>query len=228
METTIQTTKKRKIELTAFHLKLIAALTMLIDHIGAVIFPGITILRIIGRLSFPLYAFLIGEGIRKTKNKKKYFLNIFLTLIPFQLISFLVNGEFSLCVLFGFSLSILFSLVWEWSKKKWNTRFLYPFLVGFIFFVLTTILPVDYMFFSFLLPLISFFVKGKWKRVGIFFFFLFLLSFFYSLQLFSLFSLLFLGMYGGKKGKVGGKYFFYAFYPGHYAVLGIIKGILSL
>ena len=217
---------KEKIKLTAAHLKLIAAVTMLIDHIGAILFPGIAILRIIGRLSFPLYAFLIGEGMRKTKNKKKYFLNIFLTFLSFQFISFLVDKEFEFCVLFGFLLSILFSFVWEWSRKKWGTRYLYPILMGFLCFALTSVFPSSYSFFSFLLPLIPYFIEGKWERIGVFGLVLFFLGFFYAYQFYALFSLLFLGMYGGERGKRRGKYFFYVFYPLHYAVLGIIAWLI--
>ena len=52
-------------------LKIIGAITMLIDHMGVVLFPGIAILRIIGRISFPIFAFMIAEGCRYTKNKLK-------------------------------------------------------------------------------------------------------------------------------------------------------------
>ena len=54
-------------------LKIIALITMLIDHIGLVFFPGIEIFRIIGRISFPIFAFMIAEGCEHTENKKKYF-----------------------------------------------------------------------------------------------------------------------------------------------------------
>lgn len=43
-------------------LKIIAAITMTIDHIGAILFPHILILRIIGRIAFPIFAFMIAEG----------------------------------------------------------------------------------------------------------------------------------------------------------------------
>lgn len=39
------------------HIKILAALFMLIDHAGLILFPEIIILRYIGRLSFPLFAF---------------------------------------------------------------------------------------------------------------------------------------------------------------------------
>ena len=48
--------------MTSFVLKLIAAITMLIDHTGLILFPNQMIFRIIGRLAFPIYAYCIAEG----------------------------------------------------------------------------------------------------------------------------------------------------------------------
>ena len=50
-------------------LKIIGCILMLIDHIGYHLYPKIEILRIIGRLSMPIFAFLISEGCFYTKNK---------------------------------------------------------------------------------------------------------------------------------------------------------------
>ena len=58
--------------LDGFTLKMIAIITMLIDHVGHVIFPEIAILRIIGRFSFPIFCFLLVEGFFHTSNVKKY------------------------------------------------------------------------------------------------------------------------------------------------------------
>lgn len=55
-----------------FSLKVLAGITMLIDNIGVVLFQNIIIFRVIGRISFPIYAFLIAEGYMKTKNIKGY------------------------------------------------------------------------------------------------------------------------------------------------------------
>lgn len=54
-------------------IKLIAVITMIIDHIGVVFFPQYTILRIIGRIAMPLFAYCIARGFFYTNNKGKYF-----------------------------------------------------------------------------------------------------------------------------------------------------------
>ena len=77
-------------------LKFIACLTMLIDHIGAIFFPAVSIYRIIGRISFPLYAFLLAEGVHYAKSPLKYGLRLLfvavLTELPYDL---LFRGEFT-------------------------------------------------------------------------------------------------------------------------------------
>lgn len=78
-------------------LKLIACISMLIDHFGAAIVPHLNspwfvelyyICRIIGRLAFPIYCFLLVEGMRRTRDPKKYFLRlgcgILLSELPFD------------------------------------------------------------------------------------------------------------------------------------------------
>ena len=69
-------------------LKLIACLSMLADHIGYLLVPGIW-LRIIGRLAFPIYCFLLAEGTYRTKNPPKYMGRLLLTAclseLPFDL-----------------------------------------------------------------------------------------------------------------------------------------------
>lgn len=57
-------------------LKGIACITMLIDHIGAVFFPQYRWLRVIGRLAFPIYCFLLAEGVAHTKSPVRYGLRL--------------------------------------------------------------------------------------------------------------------------------------------------------
>lgn len=58
------------------HLKIIACASMLCDHIGYLLLPDVAVLRYVGRIAFPLFAFFIGEGSRYTHNRKKYFLSL--------------------------------------------------------------------------------------------------------------------------------------------------------
>ena len=73
-------------------LKIIACLTMLIDHIGAVFFPGQLAWRMVGRIAFPIYCFLLAEGLARTRNMKRYGIRLaigaVLAEIPFDLLFF--------------------------------------------------------------------------------------------------------------------------------------------
>lgn len=57
----------KKIGLNINQLKLIAAVSMLVDHVGCILFPYFEIFRIVGRLAFPIFAFCLAEGVRYTK-----------------------------------------------------------------------------------------------------------------------------------------------------------------
>jgi len=57
-------------------LKVIACLTMALDHIGYFLFPEVLWLRWAGRIAFPLFAFFIGEGCFYTHNRKKYLIQL--------------------------------------------------------------------------------------------------------------------------------------------------------
>ena len=59
-------------------LKLIAIVTMLIDHLGAVMFPQYPVMRVIGRIAFPIFAYCIAVGCIYTHNIGKYALRVLL------------------------------------------------------------------------------------------------------------------------------------------------------
>ena len=88
-------------------LKLIAALCMLIDHVGHHLLPSVAILRIIGRIAFPIFAFFIAEGCRYTRNKLRYFLMIFISGLLFFAGTYLFSGIIFYNVFLNFSISIL-------------------------------------------------------------------------------------------------------------------------
>ena len=71
-------------------LKVIACISMLVDHIGAMLFPELAWLRIIGRLAFPIYCFLLVEGMKYTRNPKNYILRLgigmLLAELPFDIL----------------------------------------------------------------------------------------------------------------------------------------------
>lgn len=123
--------------MTTSMLKVIAILLMLIDHTGAVIFPEAIILRLIGRLSFPIFSYLIVVGYTKTKSFSKYLtrLVIFAALsqIPFSLafgekftilsfsdfLSFLVGSPNPhLNVFFTLALGLLAIRIWDKQESE--------------------------------------------------------------------------------------------------------------
>lgn len=91
---------------------------MLLDHVGAYLFPQVLILRIIGRVAFPIFAYQITIGYRATSSKINYFRN----LVTFGIISqvpyhFLQPGRDYVNILFTFALAI--ALLWSWENKKY-------------------------------------------------------------------------------------------------------------
>ncbi len=73
-------------------LKVIALCLMLIDHLGAVVFPGIPEMRIIGRLAFPIYCWCMVVGFHYTRSVLKYLGRVALTGVLVQpLYAFVMN-----------------------------------------------------------------------------------------------------------------------------------------
>lgn len=62
--------------LTSYHLKLLAAATMVVDHVGVVFYPDDDWFRIVGRISFPLFVWLLVQGEAYTKDVWQYGLRL--------------------------------------------------------------------------------------------------------------------------------------------------------
>lgn len=208
--------------LNTTHLKIIALVSMIIDHTGEILFPDIIVLRIIGRLAFPIYAFLIGEGLLHSHNKNKYFLKTLVTFFVFQLVSYFIHREIRIYVLYGFLSAIAITIIHDWAQKNIHQR---KYVMSILILVIITLsLISDYIIFATLLPLTIYYIKNPKIKLLVFIVFLILCSLFYkSIQWFSLLAIIPIILYNGKKGKeLLFKNSFYVLYPLHYLILGII------
>ena len=88
-------------------LKLIAAISMLIDHAGLMLFDNMQLMRVIGRLAFPIYAYCIAEGFRYTRNRLRYFMQIFILGLVCQIVYTIADRTLYLGILIVFSISII-------------------------------------------------------------------------------------------------------------------------
>ena len=234
-------------------LKILAAIFMALDHIGAILFPRIIILRYIGRFAFPIFAMMISEGAKYTKNKLRYFLSIFCLAIICQIVNYIFNNHsLYMCILVTFSLSIFLIYCLEYIKKflfKNTKNKLIKIIVSCIIltiliisiYLLTTIIKIDYCFWGIITPFLAilfnfrvFNINSKIKKLDNYYLRLLCLSigliaisiYLKDIQYISLFSILFLLMYSEKRGKLKMKYFFYFFFPLHLAVIYIISLII--
>ena len=213
--------------------KIIAVISMLIDHIGAVLCPSLTFLRWIGRLAFPIFAFFIAEGWNKTKDRKKYVLMLFLFSIISQVPYGFAFGWNRLNTLFTFLIAIFII----WLIENYNKREVLNLILLIFTFSLLIIIEffgvVDYGVFGVLLIVVFYIFKNLKLKVllGIVCMILLTGKYFilsgYALsgliQLFSIISLLLLLAYNGNKGRLNLKWMFYVFYPAHLIILNIIK-----
>ncbi len=226
--------------LDATTLKIIAIISMTIDHTGLIFFHNNYFMRSIGRIAMPIFSFFISEGFIKTKNKQKYLarLGIFALIseIPFDFAFFgrIYLGHQN--IMFTFFISVLSLMLFEIIRGKpektetvYNTSgtMLGIFVVG-AFGYAATMLKTDYG----LLAVISVFLfywfhnSKQWIRSLSGSAFLILLQH-RSYNIFAGLGFFPLTMYNGKKGK-GLKWLFYIFYPGHLLILFLIKNIFFI
>ena len=220
----------KRFGLTNNQLKIIAMISMLIDHIGVQIYPDLLILRIIGRLAFPIFAYMIAEGCFYTKHKARYLLTIFGLGMICQLVFYFFMGSLYQGILMTFSLSIIciYAIDYFLKKKDWKSLSLMLFIVLSAIF-LSVILPMisektdfefDYSALGVLLPILIYFSKNKLQKLLFTATIMCLLSYvYYSFQIYSLLALPLLLLYNGERGKYKLKYLFYVFYPAHLVIV---------
>lgn len=208
-------------------LKWLAIVTMTIDHTGAVLYPDYVVLRIIGRLSFPLFAYLLVLGLESTRNVKNYFTRLFLFALISQIPFYLALGVQPwehLNIFFTLSSGVLFI---EFYRKN-NFLMVVPLAAS-------ALLPFDYGIYG-IMAVCCFYFLRRSRMLGVTFFLLLNLLFLYvsSIQFLSLLALPLILLHNdgrltiwgiGKKAdySLWRKYFFYVYYPIHLTVLYFLK-----
>ena len=241
---------KRRIETSSLSLHIMAMAFMLCDHLWGTIVPGNDWLTCIGRIAFPIFAFMIVEGYFRTGNLKKYAGRLFffaiLSEIPFNLamgsrLFYPVHQN----VLWSFLISL--GLI-HWNEKVKAQKKLWirllvgcaSVLIGYIAGLLTM---VDFYHAGILTVLVFYFFRQRkwWCYLGqlicLWYINVELLGgFAYELQLFgetyffvrqglALLALIPIWLYRGKQGYHSKtlQYVYYAFYPLHLLILGLLK-----
>lgn len=228
-------------------LQVVAVLSMTADHVGAVILrdrqiawamvlremPAIFALRAIGRAAFPVFAFLLTQGMLHTRSRKRLIFRLalfaFLSELPFDLAFYGVvfypyhqNIFFTLCL--G---AICIALV-DYGSKKTSV------VVVVILGLIAELLRTDYAALGVLTILMFWLLgqRGRWGNAVVLFIFTgSCLMYGQWIYLFSMLSLPLLlcynGMRGGPTGQVGAiirKWGFYFYYPAHLLVLATLAG----
>lgn len=228
--------------MNGYTLKLIAMITMFIDHMAAILLPSDSasylICRYIGRLAFPIFCFLLVEGFEHTHNVKRYMarLGIFALLseIPFDLAFSDKSLKYGFLLHQNVFFTLFIGLVVIWVmriiriKLSQNTnviRFLSSLLQGVVVMIgcfTAYFLYTDYDYKGVFL-IVAFYVFRKRKVILTLAVLLINQIFGMVIQLFATASMVLIWWYNGKRGPQGNKYFFYFFYPAHILFLYLIS-----
>ena len=223
--------------MNSYHLKLIAIITMLIDHTGAVLVPSNTmmnlIMRCIGRLSFPIFVFLLVEGFHHTKDVKKYLLRMgafaLISEIPFDLAFYGKVLELKhQNVFFTLFLGLLcMYLMSEVEKKLDNViiiKYLLNALLTLVIGLIAYLMKTDYDYRGIIL-IVAFYLFRQSKLLrgfSLLFVSGYLLGY---INILATASIIPISLYNGQKGK-SIKYAFYIFYPAHLLILAFIDRLI--
>jgi len=209
-------------------LKWIAIITMTVDHVGVILYPEFTVLRFIGRFSFPLFAYLLILGIENTRNIRYYFTRLFIFALISQVPFFLAldYGPFdSLNIFFTLSSGLLF--VYFFKKSS---------VFVFVPVFASLVLPFDYGIYGIAMIGCMYILKENTKFGVVSLVLLntlFLVP--WNIQFLSIIAIPLIVLH--KNGSLNitketteeftiplwRKYFFYVYYPLHLALLYIIR-----
>lgn len=243
----------KKTEITSFHLHILAMALMLCDHLWATVVPGNNWLTDIGRIGFPIFAFMTVEGFFHTKNLKKYVKRLFIFALISEIPFNLIMGSRAFYplhqnVLWTFLIGI--GLMWINENAKDKTlpkRFMVAAITVVMGFILGIISFCDYYHAGVLTVLVFYFFRErKWQNFLLQFICLWYINteilsgFYYEFEIFgtkievlrqsfAMFAMVPIWLYKGKQGvyNKGIKAFYYWFYPVHLFVLWIIREIIA-
>lgn len=225
---------KTQFGLTGNQLKILALIAMTIDHIGYFLLPRYPILRIIGRLAMPIFAWMIAEGCAYTKNRFRYLFTVLGVGLLCQAVSWIAERSLVQCILITFSMSIVLIYILDLANRKRGFFTLCLLAIALsavcyicVFFPDGRGFSVDYGIYGVLLPVMIYLGRTKQEKLLLTAGGLIPLAISHGyLQWFALLSLPLLALYNGRRGKAKMKYLFYFYYPLHLAVICGIAYIL--
>ena len=233
---------KNKPELTSFDLHLLAMGLMLCDHIRLALMPDRLWMTCVGRLAFPIFAFLVAEGFVRTRSRARYARRLLIFAIvsevPFDL---LAAGRLVYPlrqnVLWTFLIALGCMQLLEWAKSDPRPAARFVLSAGAVLggFLAGTAFMVDYFGPGVWTVLVFYFFRGDdWRqRLGQLLCLLFLNGWLLAgqtvlpgglalpIQAFAVLALPFIWLYRGRQGPHGRavRWLFYGFYPAHLLVL---------
>ncbi len=230
--------------MSLFYLKVLACLFMFVDHAGAILFDNALWMRGVGRLALPIFAFLLAEGFRQTRDLPGYLGRLLILAAisqPIYTFAFAHYPTHDLNICFTLALSLAALALHEKSGKLWPVFLcmvaaeLGDFSYGGSGVLLVFILYryredhrrlIIYTFIPFILLMGERVIRICWKYPQIDslmdFFQVAPQTFLYPL---AVLALIFIFAWDGSQGPRA-KYLFYAFYPAHLLLLGILGRLL--
>ncbi|WP_227779358.1 MULTISPECIES: TraX family protein [Paenibacillus] len=200
----------------------IAMITMLIDHIGAVFYPQVDELRIIGRIAFPIYAFAVYIGYKHTRNVQKYIWRLFWIAVLSQVPFMAAFNHLSLNVVWTLWSSLLVLLVLD---KLPNRLLGIPIVIG--AGIIMEISAMDYGMYGLLLVLLFRYFQGPILVLGhVLLTALYIQLHSSSVQMYSVVATLGIAIaqyYGAGFRLKGPRWIWRYFYPAHLAIIAIIR-----
>ena len=224
--------------MTVFTLKIIAMISMVLDHIKyAIPQTRCFATEYLGRIAFPIFAFLISEGFLHTHSKTKYILRMLIfaiiSQIPFYFFSNnLVHSNVNFNVLFTFEIALIGLCIIDFFRKYEGIKLFNYTLISIaliIILIFTYYIHPDYTWYGVMCVWIFYIFRNNKILLSLNFIILNIAYYFikvetlysykvYLSMFFSLLPLVFILLYNGQQGKRI-KYLFYVFYPLQFIVL---------